>query len=103
MKSATSCVKLTLSLALPLLMCCFVQLTTAKSYFNEGSIAKKLSSSHLPIQPMLPYSVSGKRRAPYLHYPNQGTFFISIIYIGSNSLAALDNKLITGSHIPVLS
>lgn len=89
------------------LMCCSAWLITAKSYFCEGPMTKKLSANQLLIQHMLSYSVSGKRRALYLHRPNHlGTFqdtVISITYSGSNSLAKLDNKHITGSHIPVLS
>lgn len=87
------------------LMCCFVQLTIPKSYFYEASVDKKLSSNHLLIQPMLFHSVSGKRYAPYVHYPSHSssTFFISNFYISNNSLTAPDNKLITQPHIPVLS
>lgn len=69
--SVTSCVKLTHSPALPLLMCYFAQL--AKSYFYEGSMAKKLSSNHLLIQHMPPSLVSGKRQAPYLHCPSHSS------------------------------
>lgn len=83
------------------LMYCFALLITAKSYFYEGAMAKRLSASQLLIQHMPFYTVSGK--GGLFIYTVTWRPSISITYSGCNSLAKLDNKAITGSHIPVLS
>lgn len=63
---------------------------------------RHIYSNYLLIQAILSYSINGKRWAPYLSYPSLSSKApLSVTYMGSNNLAALDNKQ-SESHIPAL-